>query len=108
MFKVEAAFFVRLERSKWRLAPRFGCEVGPGVTTGRIVCEILLRGVCFRSKFRATKNAARVGSVFESDFGYHFLRVTDRRGQVFSACHVLMSPKIDPAALADMGSEMDT
>ena len=31
--------------------------------------------------------------VFETDFGYHFLRVTDRRGQVFSACHVLMSPK---------------
>ncbi len=46
--------------------------------------------------------------VFESDFGYHFLRVTDRRGQVFSACHVLMSPKVDPATLAAMGSEMDS
>ena len=28
--------------------------------------------------------------VFESDFGYHFLRVTDRRGEQYSACHVLM------------------
>jgi peptidyl-prolyl cis-trans isomerase SurA len=46
--------------------------------------------------------------VFETDFGYHFLRVTDRRGQVFSACHVLMSPKVDPLALAEMGVEMDS
>ena len=44
--------------------------------------------------------------VFETDFGYHFLRVTDRRGQVYSACHVLISPKVDPLALAEMGSEM--
>lgn len=46
--------------------------------------------------------------VFETDFGYHFLRVTDRRGQVFSACHVLVSPKVDPLALAEMGVEMDS
>ena len=46
--------------------------------------------------------------VFESDFGFHFLRVTDRRGQVFSACHVLMSAKVDPLALAIMGNEMDS
>lgn len=46
--------------------------------------------------------------VFESDFGFHFLRVTDRRGQVFSACHVLKSAKIDPIALNDLGREMDS
>ena len=36
------------------------------------------------------------------------MRVTDRRGQVYSACHVLISPKVDPLALAEMGSEMDS
>ncbi|MFZ8837254.1 MAG: peptidylprolyl isomerase [Flavobacteriales bacterium] len=46
--------------------------------------------------------------VFETDFGYHFLRVTDRRGQVFSACHVLISPKVDVVALSEMGIQMDT
>ena len=30
-----------------------------GVTTALVVCEISLRGVCFRSKFLATENAAR-------------------------------------------------
>ena len=45
--------------------------------------------------------------VFETDFGFHFLRVTDRRGQSFSACHVLVSAKVDPIALEGMGDEMD-
>ena len=46
--------------------------------------------------------------VFESDFGYHFLRVTDRRGEQFSACHVLMKPTFDPSALGDMQAEIDS
>lgn len=46
--------------------------------------------------------------VFESDFGYHFLRVTDRRGQQFSACHVLMKPTFDPSALVAMQAKSDS
>ena len=46
--------------------------------------------------------------VFESDFGYHFLRVTDRRGEQFSACHVLMKPTFDPKALDQMQARIDS
>ena len=46
--------------------------------------------------------------VFETDFGYHFLRVTDKRGEQFSACHVLMKPKIDPLALEKNGVKIDS
>ena len=46
--------------------------------------------------------------VFESEFGYHFLRVTDRRGEQYSACHVLMKPTFDPSALDDMQAEIDS
>ena len=46
--------------------------------------------------------------VFESDFGYHFLRVTDRRGEQFSACHVLMKPTFDPSALELMQARIDS
>jgi len=46
--------------------------------------------------------------VFESDFGYHFLRVTDRRGQQLSACHVLMKPTFDPSALDAMQAQIDS
>ena len=46
--------------------------------------------------------------VFESDFGYHFLRVTDRRGEQYSACHVLMKPTFDPKALERMQASIDS
>jgi peptidyl-prolyl cis-trans isomerase SurA len=46
--------------------------------------------------------------VFESDFGFHFLRVTDRRGEQYSACHVLMKPTFDPKALDRMQSQIDS
>ena len=45
--------------------------------------------------------------MFESDFGYHFLRVTDRRGEQFSACHVFMKPTFDPSALDLLQAEID-
>ena len=46
--------------------------------------------------------------VFESDFGFHFLRVTDRRGEQYSACHVLMKPTFDPRALELMETTIDS
>ena len=56
--EVQTAFFGRLERSKCPPAPNSGCVIDPGVTTGRVVCEISLQGICFRSKFLATQIAA--------------------------------------------------
>ncbi len=37
--------------------------------------------------------------VFESDFGFHFVKTTNIRGEVFSMCHVLMNPAVPDAAL---------
>jgi peptidyl-prolyl cis-trans isomerase SurA len=47
-------------------------------------------------------------TVFETDFGYHFLRVTDKRGDKFSACHVLMKAKVKLLALENMKSKIDS
>lgn len=47
-------------------------------------------------------------NVFETDFGYHFVRVTDKRGEQFSACHVLMKPKVDIFALENLKSKIDS
>jgi peptidyl-prolyl cis-trans isomerase SurA len=49
-----------------------------------------------------------LSSVFSSDFGFHFVKPTDRRGELFSACHVLMSAKVDPMALSALQTEMDS
>ena len=47
-------------------------------------------------------------NVFETDFGFHFLKVTDRRGEQFSACHVLMKPKVDVNELHRNGLTIDS
>lgn len=32
--------------------------------------------------------------VFKSDFGYHFVKVIEKRGDYYESCHILMTPKI--------------
>lgn len=46
--------------------------------------------------------------VFETDFGFHFVKVTDKRGEQYSACHVLMKPKVDPSELDRCGLIIDS
>ena len=65
----------------------------------------------FVPEFEAAAFDTPVGDlspVFESEFGYHFLKVTDRRGELYSACHVLMAPRIDEAELEQMGGRIDS
>jgi len=33
--------------------------------------------------------------VFKSTYGYHFVKVVEKRGEYYRACHILMSPKIN-------------
>ncbi|MEY3398584.1 MAG: hypothetical protein RL220_1178 [Bacteroidota bacterium] len=37
--------------------------------------------------------------VFESKFGFHFVKVVEKRGNFYEACHILMTPKVDPMDL---------
>ena len=72
--------------------------------------ENIARGV-FIPEFEAAVFDTPVNGyspVFESDFGYHFVRVTDKRGEQFSACHVLMKPRVDPLALENQNSKIDS
>ncbi len=46
--------------------------------------------------------------VFESDFGYHFVRVTSKKADSFSACHVLFSPKVDDEGLIKSEQFLDS
>ncbi|MBM3429250.1 MAG: hypothetical protein FJX95_10760, partial [Bacteroidetes bacterium] len=32
--------------------------------------------------------------VFKSDFGYHFVKVVEKRGDFYESCHILMTPKV--------------
>ena len=72
--------------------------------------ENIARGV-FIAEFEAAVFDTPVNGyspVFESDFGYHFVRVTEKRGEQFSACHVLMKPQVDPLALENQNAKIDS
>ena len=46
--------------------------------------------------------------VFESDFGFHFVKTTNIRGEVFSMCHVLMKPTVPDDALTEAAALADS
>lgn len=74
-------------------------------------CYTDIRRGQFVPEFEAAVFDTPIGElsgVFSSDFGFHFIKPTDRRGELFSACHVLMSPKVDPYALEALKAQIDT
>ena len=44
-----------------------------------------------------------VSPVFETDFGFHFMQLTDRRGEIYQSRHVLIKPEISQE---DIGSSI--
>jgi peptidyl-prolyl cis-trans isomerase SurA len=52
--------------------------------------------------------AGEISDVFESDFGFHFLQVLERRGEQVHARHVLITPVNTPASLERAKSKADS
>ena len=46
--------------------------------------------------------------VFETDYGFHFVKTTNIRGEVFSMCHVLMKPMVPESALEEAAALADS
>ena len=49
-----------------------------------------------------------VSEVFETDFGYHILKVEDRRGNIYDACHILVRPEVTDQALVKAEQMLDS
>jgi peptidyl-prolyl cis-trans isomerase SurA len=82
----------------------------PGSKYKRGCYENIQKGV-FVPEFEQVAFATEVNDispVFESPFGYHFLKVTEKRGEVFSACHVLFSPKTSDDAILIAEQKLDS
>ena len=52
--------------------------------------------------------AGEISPVFESQFGYHFLQVIERRGEQVHTRHVLITPKITTASLIRAKAKADS
>lgn len=56
--------------------------------------------------FRLEKD--EVSEIVETDFGYHIIKMIDRKGQQINVRHILMSPKIQAADLISAKTYLDT
>jgi peptidyl-prolyl cis-trans isomerase SurA len=82
-----------LEAAKWSEDP--GSKYKGG-------CYPLQRKGSFVPEYEAAVYNTPEGSyspVFSSVYGYHFVKVIEKRGEFYESCHILMSPKVKSADL---------
>jgi peptidyl-prolyl cis-trans isomerase SurA len=56
--------------------------------------------------FRLEKN--EVSPIFETQYGYHFLELLDRKGDNYHVRHILVTPKVDKRALVKTKKRIDS
>lgn len=60
-------------------------------------CYPLQRKGSFVPEYEAAVFNTNVGDftpVFKSDYGYHFVKVVEKRGEFYETCHILATPKV--------------
>ncbi|HET6556867.1 MAG TPA: peptidylprolyl isomerase [Prolixibacteraceae bacterium] len=50
----------------------------------------------------------KVSNVVKSDFGYHIIQVVDRKGEQIKTRHIIMMPKVTPAAMEKAYGRIDS
>jgi peptidyl-prolyl cis-trans isomerase SurA len=74
-------------------------------------CYDMIRKGSFVPEYEAAVYTTEEGNyspVFKSDYGYHFVKVVEKRGEYYKACHILMAPKIRPEDFELSRLQMDT
>jgi peptidyl-prolyl cis-trans isomerase SurA len=91
-----------LEASKWSEDP--GSKYKGG-------CYPMQRKGSFVPEYEAAVASTPEGSyspVFKSEYGYHIVKVIEKRGEYYESCHILISPKIVSSDLDIARNKLDT
>jgi peptidyl-prolyl cis-trans isomerase SurA len=74
-------------------------------------CYELIRRGSFDPAYEAAVYNTPEGNysqVFESQFGYHFVLVKEKRGELYTSCHILKRPEVSAADLAYARTKLDS
>jgi peptidyl-prolyl cis-trans isomerase SurA len=74
-------------------------------------CYELIRRGSFDPAYEAAVFNTKEGNysqVFESQFGYHIVQVKEKRGELFTSCHILKRPEILPSDLDRARVKLDS
>ena len=74
-------------------------------------CYELIRRGSFDPAYEAAVFSTKEGNysqIFESQFGYHFLQVKEKRGELYTSCHILKRPAILEADLRKARLKLDS
>ncbi|MEZ4799152.1 MAG: peptidylprolyl isomerase [Flavobacteriales bacterium] len=74
-------------------------------------CYPLQRKGSFVPEYEAAVSNTPEGSyspVFKTDYGYHFVKVVEKRGDFYESCHILMSPKVSENDLSGAKTKLDS
>jgi peptidyl-prolyl cis-trans isomerase SurA len=91
-----------IEAAKWSEDPGSSAKGG---------CYPLQRKGSFVPEYEAAVFNTPEGGyspVFESTYGYHFVKVLEIRGEFYESCHILMSPKVSAADLDKARMQLDS
>jgi peptidyl-prolyl cis-trans isomerase SurA len=91
-----------LQAAKWSEDPGSRAKGG---------CYDLQSKGTFDPAYEAAVDATPEGGfspIFETVFGYHFVKVVEKRGNFYEACHILMAPKVNPADFEDARERLDS
>jgi peptidyl-prolyl cis-trans isomerase SurA len=91
-----------IEAAKWSEDPGSSAKGG---------CYPLQRKGSFVPEFEAAVFNTPEGGyspVFETTYGYHFVKVLEIRGEYYESCHILMSPKVSVSDLDRARLQLDS
>jgi len=74
-------------------------------------CYDMIRKGSFVPEYESavfTTEEGNYSPVFKSTYGYHFVKVIEKRGEYYKACHILMSPKIKDEDFNSCKSQIDS
>ncbi len=98
---------VRAGKSMTTLARLNSDDTGSASKGGEIKARVGMMVPAFESTVMSLKEG-EISEVFETEYGYHFVKLIERKGESYTCQHILKIPTYTDASLAKAAQKMDS